>query len=190
MVTTPLTLAHKSAYPVFYGGLPAAWIGVWAIRGSDDFTDVYRLTVTQGATFLTVTALKRLFGRPRPFMTVAGVRSRSASYGRSIDDGQFASLPSGHASLSVALATSWSLSHPYWYVIAPAAVWAGGVSLSRPYLGVHYPSDILFGAVLGAGIAVAVHLLRGSITPAVFKPNDPAAIKATGPKVSLLKVTF
>jgi undecaprenyl-diphosphatase len=30
------------------------------------------------------------------------------------------------------------------------------VSLSRPYLGVHYPSDILAGAALGAGVAGAM----------------------------------
>lgn len=189
-VKTPLTAAHRSAYPVFYGGVPAAWLGVWAVRGTDDFTDAYRLTLTQGATFVSVVALKRLFGRPRPFMTHPGVTSRSASYGRSINDGQFASLPSGHASLSVALATSWSLSHPRWYVIGPAAVWAGGVSLSRLYLGVHYPSDILLGALLGAGIATGIHLLRDAITPSAITPDDPAAVEATGPSVTLLQFRF
>lgn len=199
-VTGPLTFAHRSSYPVFYTAVPAAWLGSWIVRGTDDFSDTYRLTLTQGATYLTVIGLKRLFQRPRPFMTVHGVSSRSSDYGRAIADGQYASLPSGHAALSAALATSWSLSHPHWYVIAPSALWSGAVSLSRLHLGVHYPSDILLGAVLGAGIATGIHLLRDAITPAGLKPDyaddsntnatDPAAVMVTGPMIVLFRTRF
>ena len=197
VVTKSLSLAHHSAYPVFYTAVPAAWGGAWMVRGTDDFSDAYRLTLTQGATYLTVIGLKRMFQRPRPFMTVRGISSRSSDYGRAIADGQYASLPSGHAGLSVALATSWSLSHPRWYVIAPAALWSGAVSLSRLHLGVHYPTDILIGAVLGAGVATGIHLLRDAVTPAGLKPDhdgdstpdviDPAAGIATGPMVALFR---
>jgi membrane-associated phospholipid phosphatase len=44
-----------------------------------------------------------------------------------------------------------SLSQPKWYVIAPSFLWAGGVAYSRMYLGVHFPSDILGGMVIGVG---------------------------------------
>lgn len=198
-VTKSLTVAHRSSYPVFYTAVPASWLGAWIVRGTDDFSDAYRLTLTQGATYLTVVGLKRLFERPRPFMTLPQLSSRSSNYGRSITDGQFASLPSGHAGLSVALATSWSLSHPHWYVIAPSALWSGAVSLSRLHLGVHYPSDILLGAVLGAGIATGIHLLRDVITPAFLQRNeasaaangvDPAAVMATGPTIVLFRTRF
>lgn len=200
VVTKSLSLAHHSSYPVFYTAVPAAWVGAWMVRGTSDFSDAYRLTLTQGVTYLTVIGLKRLFQRPRPFMTLRGVSSRSSNYGRDIADGQYASLPSGHAGLSVALATSWSLSHPHWYVIAPAALWSGAVSLSRLHLGVHYPTDILIGAVLGAGIATGIHLLQDAITPAGLKPDhaddsptnaiDPAAVMATGPMVVLFRARF
>lgn len=197
VITRPLDLAHRSSYPVFYTAVPVAWLGA-AARGMDDVSDAYRLTLTQGATYLTIVSLKRLFKRPRPFMRVPGVTSRSGKYGRATPDGQFASLPSGHAGLSVALATSWSLSHPYWYVIAPSAIWSGAVSLSRLHLGVHYPSDILLGAVLGAGIATGIHVLRDALTPSAFEPEreaaakatDPAAVLATGPMVVLFRATF
>jgi undecaprenyl-diphosphatase len=42
-----------------------------------------------------------------------------------------------------------SRSYPKWYIAAPAYLWAGSVGYSRMYLGVHYPSDVFGGAVLG-----------------------------------------
>ncbi len=38
-------------------------------------------------------------------------------------------------------------------------VWAAAVSWTRMYLGVHYPADIVFGAVFGIGLAKATHTL-------------------------------
>lgn len=70
-----------------------------------------------------------------------------------------ASMPSGHAAIAFALATSLSLQHGEWYVVAPAAVTATAISTSRVWLGVHYPSDVATGALLGIGSATLVHLL-------------------------------
>jgi len=59
------------------------------------------------------------------------------------------SYPSAHATTSVAGARALSplLPAPPLYALAAA------LTLSRPYLGVHYPSDTLAGAVLGAAVA-------------------------------------
>jgi len=59
------------------------------------------------------------------------------------------SYPSAHATTSVAGARALSplLPAPPLYALAVA------LTLSRPYLGVHYPSDTLAGAVLGAAVA-------------------------------------
>lgn len=67
------------------------------------------------------------------------------------------SFPSGHTSLAAVTAMSLCLDYPKWYVIAPAAVWALSVGYSRLYLGVHYPSDVAAGMVLGAGSALLTH---------------------------------
>lgn len=63
------------------------------------------------------------------------------------------SFPSGHAAFSFFSATSLSLCYPKWYVIAPSYLWAAAVSYSRLDLGVHYPSDVVAGAIIGAGSA-------------------------------------
>ena len=63
------------------------------------------------------------------------------------------SFPSGHTASAFSLATSLSLTYPKWYVIAPSALWACGVGYSRINQGVHYPSDVLTGAVIGTGCA-------------------------------------
>jgi membrane-associated phospholipid phosphatase len=63
------------------------------------------------------------------------------------------SFPSGHTSIAFATVTALSLKYPKWYIIAPGYFWACSVGYSRMNLGVHYPSDVLGGALLGAGSA-------------------------------------
>lgn len=98
-----------------------------------------------GASLLTVTllstVLKYTINRPRPFVTYPEIEKLVGAGSPS--------FPSGHTSDAFALATSVSISYPKWYVIAPLYTWAGAVGYSRMHLGVHYPSDVLAGAVLG-----------------------------------------
>lgn len=87
--------------------------------------------------------LKHAVNRERPF-----VKYPSLDPAISVSS---ASFPSGHTSNTFSLATSLSLAYPKWYVIAPSYLWATSVAYSRLHLGVHYPSDLLAGALIGAG---------------------------------------
>ena len=62
------------------------------------------------------------------------------------------SYPSAHSATSFAAARMLSPALP----AAPLYALAVGLALSRPYLGLHYPSDILAGAALGAALAELV----------------------------------
>ena len=63
------------------------------------------------------------------------------------------SFPSGHTSSAFCTATSLSLLFPKWYVAVPSYLYAATVGYARMYQGVHYPSDVLVGALVGAGSA-------------------------------------
>lgn len=91
------------------------------------------------------TAMKYAVNRPRPFVTYPFIEKETA--------GGSPSFPSGHASVAFSTAVSMSLAFPKWYVIAPVFLWAGITSYSRMDLGVHYPSDVLAGALIGSGSA-------------------------------------
>ncbi|MDB4999398.1 MAG: superfamily protein [Mucilaginibacter sp.] len=104
--------------------------------------------ITMGVTLL----LKQLIKRRRPFvqnLKIVAVYTAGST-----------SFPSGHASSSFATATALSSAYPKWYVIAPAILWAGSVSYSRMYLGVHYPTDVAAGAILGSGTALLLQPLK------------------------------
>jgi membrane-associated phospholipid phosphatase len=92
---------------------------------------------------------KRAIGRPRPYITYPDIQNTSTETSNS--------FPSGHTSLAFTTATALSLKYPKWYVIAPSYFWACSVGYSRMNLGVHYPSDVLAGALLGAGSAYVTY---------------------------------
>src|SRR4030095_10284480 len=71
------------------------------------------------------------------------------------------SFPSGHTSTSFAVATLLTLRyHNYPLVYIPALSWAVIIGYGRMYLGMHYPSDVLVGALIGTGSSVLIYSLR------------------------------
>lgn len=70
------------------------------------------------------------------------------------------SMPSGHTAFAFSTATSLYLAYPKWYVALPAFTWATAVGYSRLYLGQHYPSDVIIGAIVGGGSACLTNWLN------------------------------
>lgn len=172
--------AHYTARPAFYGAVPVAWIGGAVAANKPAAAAAYRLTLAQALTFGITVGVKYGISRRRPYVDRPLVARASRHQGEVGRDARL-SFPSGHASISAVLATSWSLSYPRWYVIAPSAAWASAVALSRVHLGVHYPSDILAGAALGVGMAVLVHQLRNVVTPALLRDGSAQPIAPAMP---------
>lgn len=136
------------------------WVAVGAIiawrtkRWHDFATLAIALLVT---TIVADYILKPIVHRTRPFNAIAAV---AVIGGRPHD----ASFPSGHAANSFAAALVMSVMVPrlrvLWWTLAAA------IAFSRVYVGVHYPADIVGGAVIGTICSAAVvaarrRLLRG-----------------------------
>jgi len=110
--------------------------------------------VTAGSVWtadLLVLAVKAGVERPRPSATVPQADPLMGANGWS--------FPSGHAATAfagaVALTYVWRRGAPLFFLLAAA------IAFSRVYVGVHYPGDVLGGAVLGTAVGLAwVALLR------------------------------
>jgi undecaprenyl-diphosphatase len=93
---------------------------------------------------------KYLFNRARPFIDDTEIAPL-------IKTPSSSSFPSGHSATAAAGALTLSAVYPSY---SPALLLSGFlVALSRIYLGVHYPFDVLAGALIGtvtAGVVLAV----------------------------------
>ncbi|HQT90774.1 MAG TPA: phosphatase PAP2 family protein [Candidatus Kryptobacter bacterium] len=96
--------------------------------------------------------------RERPYAALTGVHTGH------LDTADKYSMPSGHTTAVFAVATALTLRYPKPYVYIPLYAWAAFVGYGRMYLGLHYPSDVLAGALLGTASAFAVHLIAPQIT--------------------------
>lgn len=135
----------KSVYPLGVA-LPISLLGMGIIKKDKNLqrqglTSLASLANSMGTTY----SLKKIINRDRPYITYPNIQPYYIE-----NDPAF---PSGHTTAAFSTATSLSLTFKKWYVVVPAYTWAGAVAYSRLHLGVHYPSDVLAGAAIGAGSA-------------------------------------
>ncbi|MBX7150320.1 phosphatase PAP2 family protein [bacterium] len=108
--------------------------------------------LTAGITYTS----KDIINRKRPYEALKNVHLGNYKE-------RTASMPSGHTSAAFATATMVSLQYKKWYVTVPAYTWASLVGYSRMALGYHYPSDVIVGALVGAGSSYLIYKLQKPI---------------------------
>ncbi len=96
--------------------------------------------------------IKRCVKRFRPYEVNKKIKNRIMPSDRF-------SLPSGHTAASWVMAILLALHFPL--LAAPLFIWAILVGISRIYMGVHYPTDVLAGFILGAVSAVSSLMIKG-----------------------------
>jgi len=127
-----------------FGEHAGGWLALGALgaladrrRRRDWVTATAAVALAHGASI----GVKRVVRRPRPdhpqVQVLAGTPSRL-------------SFPSAHASTSFAGARALAAAG---LPAPPLRAVAAAMALSRPYLGVHYPTDVLAGALLGDAVA-------------------------------------
>jgi undecaprenyl-diphosphatase len=109
--------------------------------------------------------LKYAIARPRPFIVLNGVNLVTSMDGYS--------FPSGHAVTSFTGCIIIGKGYGFFY---PLLILASVVAFSRIYLGVHYPSDVIFGVLIGIFCALIVLRFEDDI----IKLKDRAVNKVNG----------
>jgi len=134
-----LVLAHSGDGWFWFPGLALA---AWWSRGASRAALVHTL-LTLLAVALVVTLLKHLVRRPRPQSPWGNIYRKTDPH----------SFPSGHAARGAALMVlAWVYLPSPWAALV--SLWAVGLAWSRAAIGVHYPSDVLAGGLLGVLLAL------------------------------------
>lgn len=103
--------------------------------------------------------LKNIVKRNRPF-----VKFPDSYYNKNNSPTDEFSFPSGHSSMAFSIATLLTLRYPDKPLLITASyLYATTIAYGRVYLGVHYPSDVLAGALIGSASSTVIYLLRKEI---------------------------
>ena len=162
--------ADWTSLKAFYSIAPV--MAAAAIATGSEIDPPLQMAASELATVAVVFGAKWALRRPRPYAAAIGVTKRTPGEpGTEFDPYSF---PSGHSAMAFSVATSLSLAYPKWYVIAPSYLWATSIAVSRNWLGVHYPSDVVVGALVGTGVSFGVFLIFEALESAADGGDDDA----------------
>ena len=119
----------------------ATGVLLFAVQGTASLPYIGQVAITAGIGIAVYKLLKQRLVRERPFIHDGGIQAGTAPLDRY-------SFPSGHTLHAVSFTIMFSHVEPGLFLVcAPFAVL---VAASRVVLGLHYPSDVLVGALIGA----------------------------------------
>jgi len=120
----------------------------------------WRFAFTAGGAALVAEIVKKLTNEPRPIAMLHGHLHQ-----RAIETGP--GFPSGHETAATALAlTLWLILPRKWRWLS--VIWILIVAVSRLYLGVHTPADVVGGFAIGLMAVCFVQLLPGTIAGRIY----------------------
>jgi undecaprenyl-diphosphatase len=121
-----------------------------ALYGSEGLLTALHMLLTGGLSLALYKLLKQGTTRARPCDTYPGIHRHAPALDRY-------SFPSGHTMHAVGFTLALGLHLPL--LAALVAPFAGLVAMSRLVLGLHYPSDVLMGALIGVTMALLTNLM-------------------------------
>ena len=146
----------------------AEWLGYWIggalglflIFGKEKKKELWMVFEALAASlisrFVFTEIIRYFYNRPRPFEILSNIYQL-------LEHSPGGSFPSGHAAFFFALATSVFFYRKIWGIIFFLA--ALSIGLARVSAGIHWPSDILAGAVIGILTSIIVNLVSKKFKP-------------------------
>jgi membrane-associated phospholipid phosphatase len=184
-----LTVTDYSVLPVAVI-LPASMIAYSRVKKKnyDENTGIL-LALSEVSNAVLTTGIKYIVKRPRPYITLKNVNLKKGILADPY------SFPSGHTGTAFSMATALVLRYPkYPQVYIPAYLWGLIVGYGRIYFGMHYPTDVLGGAVLGSVTAVGIYSLRKEIFKAKNKilgeENKPDENNIDSKSIGIISTSF
>jgi len=155
-------IVHETFGPTVLGMVPLMYGYGKLSKTQYDQNTAYLLAGAEITNFAITSTIKMVTARLRPYLALRNV------YYRLIRGESTFSFPSGHASYTFCIATMFALRYSkYPYVYLPLGAWAFVVSYARSYFGLHYPVDIMAGAMVGIFSSSLVYAFRAQLLKAL-----------------------